>query len=242
MFRTLDAEWSILGSTTDAAAKLREWAQREPALGEFATPADVVVRCQARGDVEGSNRLLGALLRVAADDRTAGRAVLQAVLPALVGLTHRLPFGAWTPWPDSDQLDQETVAIAWEQVARLGGTSPRWPAMTVVNATWERLRTVRAQHLRRSQSLVDLTEAAAAAVPTAEPSPADQLMAILAEAVRRGALDEPSATLIFRTRVAGDTPAEVAAQSGRHAKAVYKQRDRAEQALASFASGLAAAS
>jgi DNA-directed RNA polymerase specialized sigma24 family protein len=241
LFRALEGEWAVVGTSELGVDRRAAWSRDEPAIAGFATPAEVVRRCQVRGDSKTSNELFGALLRLAEADELAGRAVLHAILPALVGLTHRVRTGPGTAWPDPDQLDQDVVTIAWEQIVRLSGQALQWPAMAVVNATWERLRTVRAQHQRHNRPLVELSEATPAEEYGERPA-AEQLLALLGEAVRQGAIDTESASLIFRTRVAGFSPAEIAAASGRHAKAVYKQRDRAERALVAAWAGLAAAS
>src|SRR5436309_2500080 len=98
VLRALEAEWLMTGSAPAAADRLTVWARSEPELDGFGSPVDVVARCHVRGDSEGSNALLRALLRVAPADPLAGRAVLQAVLPALAAVASRVGVGADCAW------------------------------------------------------------------------------------------------------------------------------------------------
>src|SRR5581483_3144227 len=88
-YRALDVEWAVLGGTDDACRRLRSWVERHPELDGFASPRDVIAACHDRSDPERANRLLAALLAEIADDALARRAVLQAMLPALAGITRR---------------------------------------------------------------------------------------------------------------------------------------------------------
>jgi len=231
LFKALDAEWAIIGTGWRAEQRLVEWKRQEPDLAGCRSPADVVARCHRRGDTEGSNQLMSALLRLAATDHAAARAVLQALLPALAGLVRRCRVGAGAPWADQTQLDQDAIANAWERIMAAAGDPPPWPAMTIVNATWERLRTAVEQNQYRKAALVGLGAANALEVPDEE-SPIDRIVLALGDALAAGALDNDAAGLILRTRVFGLSPAEEAAASGRTPHAVYKNRERAERALA----------
>ena len=234
LFKALDAEWAAVGVGRRAEQHLARWQRLEPDLADFRSPAEVVARCQVRGDTSLSNQLMSALLRSAATDRLAARSILQALLPALASLVRRPRVGGGAAWSNQVQLDQDAVAYAWEQIAEAAGEPPAWPAMTIVNATWDRLRTAVVQNQRRTAPLVGL--GSARAVETLdEETPMEQLTLALGEAVMDGAIDNDSAGLILRTRVIGYSPAEEAAATGRHPKAVYKQRERAERALAEHA-------
>ena len=97
LFKALDTEWAIIGTGWRAEQRLADWKRQEPDLAGCHSPADVVARCQRRGDTEASNQLMSALLRLAAKDCSAARAVLQALLPALAGLVRRCRVGAGAP-------------------------------------------------------------------------------------------------------------------------------------------------
>lgn len=107
-FRALTREWATLGASAPARRALRRWAETEPALVGFASPAEVVTRCQQRGDARSANVLLGALLRLAGED-LARRAVLQAVLPSLAARAWRRRWDRAATgvdlWDDVAELD-----------------------------------------------------------------------------------------------------------------------------------------
>lgn len=90
-FTLLAREWADVGASAQAGRALRRWSEVEPALAGFDTPAEVVARCQQRGDSRSANDLLGALLRLAGDP-LAARAVLagRAAQPGPPGLAAAL--------------------------------------------------------------------------------------------------------------------------------------------------------
>ncbi|MGH9031628.1 MAG: hypothetical protein ACRDZV_05815, partial [Acidimicrobiia bacterium] len=81
VFDALDEEWARLPWIHDRITAAA-WAAGEVVLTTHLTPAAVVRAAQRRGAVEQTNAIVGALLRLADDDR-ASRALLQAVLPGL---------------------------------------------------------------------------------------------------------------------------------------------------------------
>jgi DNA-directed RNA polymerase specialized sigma24 family protein len=233
LFKELDGEWTHIGVGTRAERRCTRWKLDEPDLNPFGDPAAIVACCQLRGDAALSNRLLTALLRLASTDRAAGRAVLQALLPAIAGLVRRPRIGNGSPWTTQAQLDQDAIATAWEQIMTVAGTPSPWPAMAIVNTTWGRIRTIVEQHQRRTTALVGLGAAELVATHP-ERTATEQLVLALVDAVKAGALDRNSAGVVLRTRVLGLSPGEEALRSGRRSDAVYKQRERAERALIEF--------
>lgn len=234
-YRALEVEWALLGETADARRQLRSWADRHQELDRFATPRDVVAACHERTDPQRANQLLAALLAEAADDPLARRAVLQAMLPALAGITRRCwpAVGAGRTWAEVAEVDQEVLTTAHDQILRLAQSAPppSWPATAILDATWRRMRTAIDRHRRHTTAFMPLPEDD----PVSEPTPRadEELMEVVAEALRAGAIGEEPARLVVRTRLLGFTPAEEAAALGCTLAWVYKQRERAEQALVS---------
>lgn len=251
LYRSLSSQWAVDGSCRRARAAQASWADDQPALGAFPTPAAAVLFCHtARGAP--ANRVLAALLKV--DDELANRAVLQAILPGLAAMSRRArrrwPWmfdrecdGPWLDWG----FDHEAVATAHARIRRLAGTYVPWPATTVLDHTWRHLRWLEEQHRREraaecaqrwgvspsgpvvvSTAPEDLDEQAAA-----EPSPsaADELADLLGEAVRMGLVGARGAALVYESRVIGRPVAEIARRTGQDERLLRYHRSQAERRL-----------
>lgn len=240
-FRLLTNEWSIIGCDAGARAALRRWAVAEPLLADFETPADVVARCHRRGDPRAGNELLGCLLRLA-DDELAARTLLQAVLPSLAARAWRwsrrnaVGLGDGGVWDDVADVDVEIITHALARIRELAGTSPPWPAQSIVEASWSRLRWGAEVARRARLDAVPLGEDHEAAIDVSDGPPAGQeLGEVIVDAVRDGRLRAKDAAVIYTTRVVGITTSEIAARQGRDVRAVRCQRARAERTLVALA-------
>ena len=241
LFRDLESEWRVVGSNADAVAQLSLWAKGDPVFDGFESPCEVVAGCQARGDSASANEVLRALLRAGAWDRLAARAVLQALLPALAGVTRRARAATASAGGDAASWDQEVVAIAWEQIVALTTNPPAWPSTKVADLTWTRVRTLINRQRRQAAASAPLDEARQASASPAR-SVSEQLAVVLGEAVRQGTIDRVAAGVVWRTRVLGFSPADTARAVGRTPAWVYKQRERAERLLVNRGVRLPAAS
>lgn len=232
-FRALDREWAVLGMSARARAALRRWAESEPVLAAYSSPAGVVTACQHRGDPERSSALLGAVLRLAHDD-LAARTVLQAVLPSLAARAWRGASQARGPGADLgecvEELNAEVLAAACERIRDLAGATPAWPAQAVVEHAWRRVRRARADRRRHEGRSVPLA-AAADRFAAPERSAAEELAVAVVGAVRAGRVRRGDGAVIVMTRVLGYAPEEVAAHQGRDVRTVRMRRLRAERAL-----------
>ncbi len=232
-FRALDREWAMVGSSARARAALRRWAEAEPALDPYSSPAQVVTACQRRGDLEGSRVLLGAVLRLAHDD-LAARTMLQAVLPSLAARAWRAARRTRCRGNELgdcvEELNAEVLAAAVERIGELAGTSPAWPAQAVVEHAWRRARDARERRLRHQGRSVSLA-AAAHQVAGRERSAAEALTAAVLGAVQAGHVQRRDGAVIVMTRVLGYAPEEVAAYLGRDVRTLRMRRLRAERAM-----------
>ncbi|MEO6120775.1 MAG: hypothetical protein ABIW46_04940, partial [Acidimicrobiales bacterium] len=169
LFVSLEQEWSRLAWTTDAAV-VTGWAAREPLLLDCVTAVGVVGRCRRRGEVDDTNAVVGALLRLARGDDHATRTLLQAVLPGLAARVRRVANRSvgHRPLPGCDSVEDlggEMVATALERISRLAGTSPSWPAAAIVGGTWRAVRTNAGSALRCEQLRLPLESAQSLPAP-----------------------------------------------------------------------------
>lgn len=240
LYKMLEAEWVREARTRPARDACARWANENNVLEGLASPEEVVRVCQARGDGQRSNAVLGAVLGRAGEDVWAARTVLQAVLPGLAGLSRRaLPVvGPHRCWQGVDELDQQVVSTACECIATLSPAQPQWPAQAIISQTWRRLRTaMRADQRRRSRTdymLVDLNEPLAASSLT----PAEELADVLAEAIESGVLEEVDGWLVFASRAEDRDMRLLAAELDRHPRWAWRRRARAEGALVGSGSSL----
>ncbi len=197
LFALLDADWATL-APTPLPARWRD----DPALAAHDTLADLVAVTERRADPAASDRILAALVRRAADDADAddvaddlaARTLLQMLLPGAKALARRL---LWLG--DPAERAAAVVACLYEQIR----TYPfrRRPARVAANLLGDTRQ--RLLHAARTSagsggvtelSLEDLAEqgglpepATATALATGlEPSPAEELLALLAWAVDDG--------------------------------------------------------
>ena len=230
LYARLESEWLRTGTSPSARHSVRQWGRTDPLLSVW-PDADAVVRAiQTRGDPTRSNRLLAAVLRAAADDDFATRTALQALVPGLAATSRRYGWrvGAIGPWLVRDELDQDIVGFAFEELRSIIDAPVAWPATRVMDRVGGRLRTLVNAHDRDVAGRVAVAE-----IPdnACVESATDLLARELRDAVRVGALNRTSAAVVFATDVMGYAPAEVAAALGRTRWWAYKTRQRAAQRL-----------
>ena len=232
MFKRLERDWEIEGASPAAQAALARWARSQPALRAVTSPLEVVQRCHDRRDAAGSRDLVEAVLAEAKDDRLAVRTVVQALLPGLAGVARRargLREGSVLVWESLEELDQHVVALAYERVADLAGTAQPWAAQTIIDGTWQRLRTYARSERRRVRCQAEFAQGQLNLEPPV--SAAEELAAVLSEAVGRGVVEPAHASVVYAFRVGGRPPEAVAPFLGHSPRTLWRWLRRAEDAL-----------
>jgi hypothetical protein len=110
---SLDREWQQLARGV-VPARLRLWAEREPALAPFVDPARLVEFVRGSASSAMKDELLRPLVRLAVDDPLAARVVLQVLLPGLKRIAGR----ALHDLSERDELWELLLAHAWERIRR----------------------------------------------------------------------------------------------------------------------------
>lgn len=232
MFKTLGDEWRARASGPEARAAASKWAQAHPVLAGMASPAEVVERCQQRGDTAHSAAVLRAVLSEVGNGPWPARTVLQAVLPGLTTVIRRCMHlvGADGPWQHHDELDQHVVALAYDRMAALAGDPPAWPAAAIVDGTWQRLRTAARVERRRAVHQAVLEEASEYCGEDPR-NAGEDLVEMLASALALGLLDEVEGWLVYASRIE-DRPMEVlGSQFGHSSRWGWRRRKHAEEVL-----------
>ncbi|MEW6155332.1 MAG: hypothetical protein AB1673_15305 [Actinomycetota bacterium] len=235
LFKALSQEWEHESRTSAARAAWRRWAATEPALWAFAGPGEAVAYCRRSGPDAAA--VLSAVAARAGTEPLAARAVLQAVLPGLAGVSRRAwrgGRGTWL-WESVEELDQLVVATAYGLIRALpAGTKTPWAARRVVDGTWQRLRTAMAGQARWLERRASADVAAMAEPAWAQERrhrPGEELAAVLSDALARELLDPLDAWLVYRTRVEDCTLARLGPEVGQGRKALGRRRERAEGVL-----------
>jgi hypothetical protein len=226
----LEQEWPLL-ARRELARALARWRGIEPSLRPFQRPEDLLAFLHGAAPDESDGPLL-ALLVLAADDRAAGRFVLQAILPALKAQARRLSTRS-TP---REELWELLLFHAWEAICTYPVTRRhRVAANLVLQVLHDTSR-----ELRRSAQIAARTAGPArsfrharvrSAKRAASGPPPRRLLhaAITADVIRRR-----DAALILRTRLRDAELRRLAQSAGVSYQALLKRRQRAEQALRSW--------
>lgn len=241
LFRQLELDWNDAGRSRTARAALEHWGARDPALAAFETPADLVARCQERDDGDHDrDAILAALLVDAGTDPWAVRTLLQALLPGLASVARRATAfvgGRWPVWNGLDELDQHVVVVAYERITIVSLERPVWVARAIVDGTWQRVRAYARRSRRQAHCHAALAEVGNLGV-TASRTAAEELAAVLSDAVKRGRIERFDAGLIYRSRLAGERMEDLARGSGLDPRSLWRRRVVAETALIADALGI----
>ncbi|HVT69838.1 MAG TPA: hypothetical protein VHF26_18950 [Trebonia sp.] len=204
---------------------LRRWAAEDDRLRGFETLSEVIAFVRRNPSARAANGVLAALLRISADDSSARRCALEALMPGLVRLAGHYPAAG----EDPDDRLQNVLMLAVERIHELAGQDLEWPSHAVIDSVRDRLRRiVRRSALART---VPLEAALGVAAPPAR-SAAERLTGLLLSGLRQGSIRRDDAAVIYTTRVAGHPAATVAATMGVDPVVLRTRRRRAEQRLA----------
>jgi hypothetical protein len=220
----LERDWRRQLASRALMDHLRDWRSTEPALRPFADPRALLRYLRRSTPGERQDAVLLALLARARSDPLAARFVLQAMLPALKRLSARVPLGAG----EQAELWSTLLACAWERIRSY--PIERRPRRVAANLRLDTLHDVVCAHRVAVAERALIKPHALHRLPP-PPRTGGDVDALLARAVRAGAISKEEAELIASTRLDG-LPLEQAAAARRISRhAVVVRRLRAEQRL-----------
>ena len=222
ILQALDAQWPQVATSPEARRALIRWANHNEIFSSMHDLEDVR---QSRRDAAIAQEAQLVLARLAPTDELAARTILQIVLPGLVQIVARVGH-------DDPDAPDEVVAIAWERIRTYPSSRQGSVSANVVFDV--RKRYVK---LRRGDTLAQLH--ILNEVPSTVSSTEDQVLAVLQveeilEACRRGSVSAVAFDAIVRTRVHGESLADVAASNRMSTAVMCQRRWRAEQRLRSL--------
>lgn len=226
LFERLAVEWSQLGASAPATAAIEAWGQNDPALAGFHDLVEVVGfvhRCRtgSRGDA-----VLAGLAARAPSDPLAARTLLHVVFYGLMRITSDLCSAASSP--------EEAASIVIVEAYQRIRTYPieRRPRSIAANILLDTRQGVSRSLCRRRVPETLTADIARHANATAGPSPADELLDLIDEAVRARKLRVDDARLIVLSRIADVSTVDLAAIRACTPQSLRRHRQRAEAALA----------
>lgn len=218
---SLDYDWKILVRSRDAKAALARWAD-DPILGNLTSLSDLLVWTKQGTPPAEADAVLAALARRACvGDEVAARSLMQCLAPGLCRLAGK--YGARNP-----EVVAEVIGAAYERIRTYPiERRPRAIAANVIADTHQKLWRARQ---RKQVETCALEECATAAAPEVETS-TQELVELVAEAVKAGRLTREAAEVIVLTRIYDVDIATLAAAEGLDPQTMRQRRRRAEARL-----------
>ena len=237
----LTRNWAADSRSAASVEALDRLSQAEPVIAALGARdlGDVVAFLNdraaptaARGrPLPAPTRVIQAMLRSQCAHPLVARAILQAVLPGLVGVARRLSWGAGGEWSDGGAFFVDLLTTAWETIVEWSGDDRPYAGLDLLSAVRCRMR----RQLLRSKTVAQHHAPSAegsreAGVWGAGPSSLDDLARAIDEAVAEG-MSGTDASVLYAHRVLGYSLTELAALTGRSRRSLSERRDRAAQAL-----------
>jgi hypothetical protein len=186
-------------------------------VGDLAELISVLSLSSGRLSRREAAAVIAAMLRSADVDALIPRAIVQALIPGVLGLSRRIDIASG-PWCDHDAFYADAVSVLWELTMTWSGAHRPYAAGDLLSAVRTRMRTLQAsehRHLSRQASTPDALDTLPASIGR---SGEELLAAALADATGHG-LNVADAAVLYATRVLGmslDEVADIAAVPAHH--------------------------
>lgn len=239
----LHADWSALCHSPAARRATTRLAAAEPTVAATGASdlGELVMWLETR---QGASQrveaaaVVRAMVRSQAVDPLLPRALLQAVLPGLVGVARRLSWGAGGEWHDGGAFFGDLVTTAWEVISDWSGEDRPYAVLDLLSAVRCRLRRQIERHRQsaaRTTGTIEEDRAPAVGL-TAGLSDLDVLARSIDE-LEGAELDPLDGAILYAHRVLGLSIAEVSRRSGLSRFRVEHRRSRAIATLTASARG-----
>lgn len=239
----LNADWAACSRSSASRQALLGLAAAEPViaalgthdLGELVT---VVAgsgpgRAGAQLKPEEAGAVVSAMLRSQRVHPLVTRAIVQTIIPGLVGVARRLSWGAGGEWRDGGAFFSDLVTTAWEVVIEWSGQSRPYAAPDLLSAVRCRLRRQLLRYRGRADrpgSDPGRDDARDRAGVHSERSDLEELARAIDAHWGRD-VDGEDAAVLYAHRVLGYSLAELARLTGHSRRNLGERRDRATEAV-----------
>lgn len=239
----LNADWAACSRTDASRRALERLAEVEPVIAALRTHdlGELVAVVAGTGPGRAGDRLrpeeagavVSAMLRSEEAHPLVARAIVQAILPGLVGVARRLSWGSGGEWPDAGAFFSDLVTTAWEVVVEWSGQTRPYAAPDLLSAARCRLRRQLLRYRGRADRPTRARDHDAAAdrgVVHSDRSDLEELAYAIDAQWGRGDGGDDGAVL-YAHRVLGYSLAELSRLTGHSRRYLGERRDRAAEAL-----------
>lgn len=215
ILRSLNEEWSALAGSPSARRALMRWSASYPV---FLPAPDLDGVITLGFDPEDGPEVRRALAALAPTDQLAARTLLQELLGGLCNLARRVG--------RDDEAVDDVVRLAWERIRTYPTRRPGSVAANILLDVRKRYRREQDKAKRRHPAGAIVEE------PSAEERYISQsFVEDLIEASSATGISDDVLATILRSRVAGESMAELAAEQQVSIKVLWHRRWRAEARL-----------
>jgi hypothetical protein len=173
--------------------------------------------------------VITAMLKSATVDPLIPRAIIQALIPGILGLARRID-GTAGPWGDLDTFYGDAISCLFEQITAWSGTLRPYAAGDLLSGVRVRLRTLHVSEARHRSRRLDTSAALEALPGSIGPSGEELLAAAITEATGPG-LPAVDAAVLYATRVLGLPLSEVVVLTGVSRRRLGRRRSHAIAAV-----------
>jgi hypothetical protein len=215
--RQLRYEWRALGSARISRTACHRLAECEPVIARLDVDdlAELVTALSPSSAALSRNEaaaVIAAMLKSATVDPLIPRAIIQALIPGILGLARRID-GADGPWGDLDTFYGDAISALFEQITTWSGTLRPYAAGDLLSGVRTKLRTLQVSEARHRTRRLDTSDGLDVLPGSIGPSGEELLAASIIEATGDG-LAASDAAVLYATRVLGLPLSEVAELTG----------------------------
>jgi hypothetical protein len=174
--------------------------------------------------------LFRVMLRSADAHPLISRALVQALIPGLVGVGRRLAWGKGGEWEDQGAFTIDAITTAWEVIEAWHGQDRPYAVLDVLSAVRCRLKRRMRRHVgtQRRERLARVDDAGSEPVASST-SDAEELARAIEREGRQ--LDPVDARILYAHRVLGYSLSELSDSTGHSRRSLAARRDRAAAVL-----------
>jgi hypothetical protein len=225
--RQLRTQWQAIGAAPQSRTACQRLAACEPVIAhlqvdDLAELVELLSLTSHRLSRNEAAAVIAAMLRSAGVDVLIPRAIIQALIPGVVGLSRRVD-SADGPWSDLDPFFVDAISCLWEQIITWSGTTRPFAAGDLLSGVRTRLRTLQASERRHRCRRVDSPDALDLIAGSIGRTGEELLTADLIEATGHG-LTPTDASLLYSTAILGMSVAEVADYTGESVVRLRRRR------------------
>ena len=224
LFSQLDRDWFALCRRRDTATALAEAC----AAAGVASPSGLSSAVR-QATPEAADAVLVILARQSNDgSQIAARALLQLLLPGTCRLAAK-----WWALGTAEERAAAAVAAVYDRIRRypIERRPAKIAANVLLDANQDLARIARRAATEQQRSVPVEPGRLRGGRPLDQPSPAEELHDVVAEAVAAGTLTPASGALVVATRIGGQDLGSIAASTGTPLRTLQWRRRAAEAAL-----------